>query len=386
MENKHKNLLNTLSKYSDAEWIDFIKRILLNLPLQIEIGLIQDYPEKILDSLNTLLDDDDNNELLRQFHNRLFDFYRDIKPTAENAKAISILHNLISRIKPVEYVHIIRQRFISEDFINLSYGRKNLHINLLAIISDFDNVANDTISRYLFTNVNEIKNNEHYLRVALNYFIKTKPDNYLKFLEFSITQSTPSIYTKSLTETFNSFISASSYKSIIDREFAEIIPKKVLFSSKESLLATSLSNYILYDKNTYIENPHYALLYMLLNKNKILPVNIILQFLSHKNYIEEFYRLDCVDLLSEYFNFIYRTYAIKSAEDLPSSPYIFNQDLSLFALNLNKKMLKDFDENYYPKIPELYEVTIEKDEYKEYLGFITEPPETKDEFLIMHNN
>ena len=52
MENKHKNLLNTLSKYSDAEWIDFIKRILLNLPLQIEIGLIQDYPEKILDSLN----------------------------------------------------------------------------------------------------------------------------------------------------------------------------------------------------------------------------------------------------------------------------------------------------------------------------------------------
>jgi hypothetical protein len=346
MENKYKKIIDRCSIYTESDWVMLIEKILYVQPLDSDFELILDYPAKTLQNLNTVLQEE--KAVLLKFHDRLFDVYKSLSPHESSSEIISMMLNLFSGIKLTKYVYYFRKQFIDGALIGLNWNNEDLHIKLLATISDFDNFDNDAISDYLFENVEDILLDQQYSLLATRYFIKNNSSLYFPFIDKILNYTTDGLISEIFSETFDEYIESKDYKSVIAFIYQKGNPKtKIEFHTAENdKICESLSAIITYDSEKFKNNTDYSLLYMLLNKRELLPVNIINQFFSFRTTVEKNYIINIEQFLSDYFDFSYSSFLYFNNFSLPAHPYSVDKEFSLLSLNVSDKQFVNMKYRY----------------------------------------
>ncbi len=384
MDHKYQKIYKNLQSFneSETEWIELIHSILYTKPFNINIGLIQDYPENMLSNLSILLEHD--KKLLFFYHDRLIDVFRELNPISENAEYINVFLNVFSKIKPSSYAPFLREKLISGQFQNLNWQSENLHEKLLLVLGDFDNVSNKEVPKYLLDNIDRIIKRTFYLKTSIRYFKKVNPEDYLTFIEkvANITVLKPVI--EILKETIEEFVNNNDPKVIFDWLYKDLENIKNIYDYlKDKKLMNVLQRLHFLNSQNSLKSTDATLLYVLLNRENIIPVQHIIKLLVNKEEIQDKYQVDTEDLLSDYFDRIYVQYSNGLVSKKQSVPYIYMPDLSIFALNLRFGSIRKRITSEIESKLENLSISIANDIIEPILYYITQPPQTKSEMAYL---
>jgi len=180
-----KEIIGVLTSFDTEErWLEFIRAIILELPPKESIRNSLETPEKFLIRIDKILSKNNLDDLRKQYHLILTQYYKNLSYPHQSAQQIALLHWIFSAIKPqTDIIEFTEKQFFREDLIDISYKGQNLHVSLLALLSDFPRSDKEKISHYLISSL------QSYFPVALftvglRFFLKNFPDlEYFNFLE-----------------------------------------------------------------------------------------------------------------------------------------------------------------------------------------------------------
>jgi len=143
-----KNEISFLRELNQAQWIEFIERVLMykSLPIINPKNTANEY----LIFLNNELVHNKEIDIVALFHKSLMQYYFNLFPDNINSESIYNLHYVFSAIKPkISLVERLELQLTSNSLKKQFYEGISLHSSLLALLIDLEIVNKDRIRHYL---------------------------------------------------------------------------------------------------------------------------------------------------------------------------------------------------------------------------------------------